>query len=218
MILAPTLRKLVVTAHVASSVGWLGALAVFFAHAVASLLSRDPQVVDALSQSMGLTAWVVILPLCLSALATGLVAALGSGWGLFRHYWVLFKLLLTAGATMVLLLKLAPISYLARASTALHSASDLQDLRMSLTMHAAGGLVILVAALALAVFKPKGMTRYGLSRQRASVDEGMASVYETGGAMPAWVKGFVLIIILLLCLGALLLIGGHGPGAHMPHH
>ena len=37
MTMTAPLRKLTLTAHVTASVGWLGALAVFFAHALASL-------------------------------------------------------------------------------------------------------------------------------------------------------------------------------------
>jgi hypothetical protein len=113
MNMTPPLRKLALTAHVTTSVGWLGALAVFLGHALASLISQDEQMVRAASLAMGLTAWFVILPLSLASLTTGLVQALGTAWGLFRHYWVLFKLLLTAVATIVLLLKLGPIRYLA---------------------------------------------------------------------------------------------------------
>ena len=40
MSMTPPLRKLALTAHVSASVGWLGALAVFLAHALASLLRR----------------------------------------------------------------------------------------------------------------------------------------------------------------------------------
>lgn len=50
--------------------------------------------VRAAALAMGLTAWFVILPLSLAALTTGLVQALGTAWGSFRHYWILFKLLL----------------------------------------------------------------------------------------------------------------------------
>ncbi len=146
--MTPSVRKLALTVHVTASVGWLGALAVFFAHALASLISQDEKTVRAASLAMGIAAWFVILPLSLATLMTGLVQALGTAWGLFRHYWILFKLLLTTVATLVLLLKLAPISYLAETSTqATFSSVDLIGLRTSLTVHAAGGLLVLLAQL-----------------------------------------------------------------------
>ncbi|MGH8609034.1 MAG: hypothetical protein ACREX9_16960, partial [Gammaproteobacteria bacterium] len=84
----------------------------------------------------------------------------------FRNYWVLAKLLLTILATIVLLLKMEPISYLAgvAAETTLLSA-DLLGLRVSLMAHAGGGLLVLLAATTLAVYKPRGMTRYGARKQ-----------------------------------------------------
>jgi hypothetical protein len=45
MMSSPATRKLTLTAHVLSSIGWFGALLVFLAHTVASLMSGDPQVV-----------------------------------------------------------------------------------------------------------------------------------------------------------------------------
>ena len=41
----PRLRKFVLTAHVVSSVGWLGAIAVFLALAIAGLASQQAQLV-----------------------------------------------------------------------------------------------------------------------------------------------------------------------------
>ena len=111
------LANTTLTAHVPASVGWVGALAVFLVHALASLISQDAQMVRAASLAMGLTAWFVILQLSLASFATGIVQALGTSWGLFRHYWILFKLLLTAVATIVLLLKLGSISSLTDLAT-----------------------------------------------------------------------------------------------------
>jgi len=211
------LRKLTLTAHVTASVGWLGALAVFLAHAVVSLISQDAQVVRAASLAMGLSAWFVILPLSLASLITGLVQALGTPWGLFRHYWVLAKLLLTVLATIVLLLKLEPISYLAGvAAETTFSSGDLTGLRISLMTHAVGGLLVLLAVVTLAVYKPQGMTRYGMRKQR---ERGNAVVgYGFGSAIgtPRWVKVFgIIVIVLVLLVGIMMLGGGHGPGAHM---
>ena len=104
MTMTPRLRKFALTAHVTSSVGWLGAVAVFLALAVAGLTSQDAQTVRAAYLAMELTGWFVLVPLSLASLLTGLVQSLGTAWGLFRHYWVLFKLLINVVATIVLLL------------------------------------------------------------------------------------------------------------------
>lgn len=193
--MSPRARKLVLTAHVTTSVGWLGALAVFLVHALVGLMSQEEQVVRATSIAMGLTAWVVIMPLCIATLVTGLTQALASAWGVARHYWVFFKLVITVIATAVLLLKLGPISVLAdAASTAAFSSGDLLGLRRSLALHAAGGVLILLGAAALGVYKPAGLI---------------------GNALPKWVKVFGgLIFILMMLVAMMLLAGGHGPGAH----
>src|SRR5687768_13979193 len=109
MIMTPAVRKLLLTAHVIASIGWLGALAVFLAHAVLAQVSEGARIVHATSIAMCLTAWLVIMPLSLATLVTGVAQALGTAWGLFRHYWILFKLILTVLATIVLLLELGPI-------------------------------------------------------------------------------------------------------------
>ncbi|CAN7761292.1 hypothetical protein LJR084_007191 [Variovorax sp. LjRoot84] len=216
MTMSAPLRKLTLTAHVTASVGWLGALAVFFAHTLASMISQDEQMVRAASLAMDLTAWFVILPLSLASLTTGLIQALGTAWGLFRHYWILFKLLLTAVATGVLLLKLQPISYLADvAAEATFSSADLIGLRTSLVVHTGGGLLVLLAAVTLAVYKPRGMTRYGVRKQREQGNARAGSDLGSTTSTPLWVKVFGgIVIVLILIVGAMLLGGGHGPGAH----
>ncbi|MBA3772774.1 MAG: hypothetical protein H0X13_09905 [Ramlibacter sp.] len=204
MIMSPRTRKLLLTAHVTTSVGWCGALAVFLAHALVAVMSREEQIVRAMSIAMGLTAWLVIMPLSLATLVTGLTQALGTAWGLLRHYWVLFKLLLTAVATVVLLLKLGPISMLAEAAgKATFSSSDLVGLRTSLALHAAAGLVVLLAAVVLAIYKPAGLVRKGPLASGAIL------------VLPLWVKFFgTVIAVLILLVGIMMFFGGHGPGAH----
>lgn len=217
MIMTQPVRKLALTAHVVASIGWIGALAVFFAHAMAGVLSQDEQIVRAVSLAMGITAWFVILPLGLAAFATGLMQALGTAWGLLRHYWVLFKLVLTAVATIVLLLKLGPISYLVEeAAKASFSSADLLGLRTSILIHAGGGLLVLLTAATLALYKPQGMTPFGMRRQRVPVDAGNERGPGTATGTPRWAKAFgIVLVILILAVGAMSLLGGHGPGAHV---
>ena len=62
MIVTPGLRKFALTAHVTSSVGWLGAVAAFLALAVVGLIGRDAQTVRASYLSMELIGWYVIVP------------------------------------------------------------------------------------------------------------------------------------------------------------
>lgn len=167
MTMRRALRDFALTAHVTSSVGFLGAVAGFLALAIAGLASQDTQVVRAAYVANGLTARFVIAPLCFASLLTGLVMSLGTRWGLFRHYWVLVKLLLTVLTTLVLMNQMAPINHIAAvaAETPL-SAADFRALRSSLVVHAGSGLLVLIVTTTLSVYKPPGMTRYGW-RKRA---------------------------------------------------
>jgi len=162
MTMPPRLRKFMLAVHVSSSVGLLGAVAGFLALAIAGLTSEDAGIVRAAYPAMEVTAWCVIVPLALAALLVGLVESLGTRWGLFRHYWVLAKLLLTVLAVIVLLLQMQVIGLVADAAaeTTL-SRDDLREARMALVAHAAGGLLVLLVPAALSVYKPRGRTRYG---------------------------------------------------------
>jgi hypothetical protein len=169
MTLTPRLRKLAVTAHVTASVGWLGAVVVFLALSVASLTSQNPQTVRGAFLVMELTGWAVLVPLSLASLLTGLLCALGSTWGLFQHHWVLFKLVINVVATIVLLLFMQTLDYLAdvAAHTTTLSSGELDGLRSpSPMLHAVAALLLLVVATTLAIYKPRGMTRYGQRRQQ----------------------------------------------------
>ncbi len=108
------LRWFALTAHVASSVGWLGAVVSFLALAIAGLTSGDAQMVRATCLTMEVTGWFVIVPLSLATLPTGLIMSLGTEWGLILHYWVVVKLLITIFATILLLVHMQPVGHLAR--------------------------------------------------------------------------------------------------------
>ena len=162
--MTPGLRKLALTAHVTSSVGWLGAVAGFLALAVAGLTSRDAQLVRSAYLAMELTGWYVLVPLCLASLMTGLVMSLGTPWGLFRHYWVLIKFLITAVSALILFVYTQTLSPLGRlAADATLSVDDLRN--PSPVLHSAAALLALLVTTTLSVYKPRGMTRYGRRRQ-----------------------------------------------------
>ena len=160
------MRRFALAAHVVSSVGWLGAVACVLALAVAGLASEDAQTVRAVYPAMEVAAWYVLLPLALASLLTGVVQGLGTKWGLFRHYWVVIKLGINLLATVVLLLYLETLGSLADAA-ATSSGADLSGVRSaSPVLHAGAALLLLVVATVLAVYKPRGVTRYGWRKQQ----------------------------------------------------
>lgn len=164
--MTPSVRKFALTAHVTSSVGLLGSIAAFLALAVAGLTSQDIQMARFAYPAMELVAQSVIVPLAFASLLTGIIQSLGTPWGLFRHYWVLAKLLLTAFATTVLLIKIKLVSYAAYlAREIVLSRADLHAAGLELAVHAAGGLLVLLVPAVLSVYKPRGLTPYGRRKQ-----------------------------------------------------
>lgn len=167
MTVTPRLRKFALTAHVVSSVGWLGAVVAFLPLAVAGLTSRDAQTVRAAYLAMELVGWYALVPLSLASLLTGLVQSLGTKWGLFRHYWVLFKLLITVLSTIVLLMYMETLGYLS--GVAADPTIDIGVVRSSSpVLHAGVGLLLLLVAAVLSVYKPQGMTGYGRRKQHGT--------------------------------------------------
>jgi uncharacterized membrane protein len=162
MTMPPRLRKFVLTAHVTTSVGWLGAVLAYVALDVTAMTSPDVQTVRGAYLAMESTAWYVIVPLALASVLIGIINALGTPWGLFRHYWVLLKLLLTLIATTVLLVETQTISGLAQAAA---TSADPRQLPGTLP-HSIGGLAILLVTTILSVYKPRGVTPYGWRKQR----------------------------------------------------
>ncbi len=163
MTMTPRVRRFALTAHVTSSVGWLGAVAAFVALATVGLTSQDAETVRGAYLAMEPTAWFVLVPLAFASLLTGLVQGLGTAWGLFRHYWVVFKLLINVVATTVLLIYMDTFSVLG--DVAADQSADLGTVRnASPLLHAVAALLLLLAATALAVYKPRGVTPYGHKR------------------------------------------------------
>lgn len=176
MIMTSGLRKVALTTHVTSSIGWFGAVAAFLALAIAGMASQDPQLVRAAYLVMGLITWFVIVPLALVSGLAGVVSSLGTRWGLFRYYWVLMKLVITILATLILLVHTQPIDLLAGAAakTAVPSA-NLYRTQIQMVVASDGTLVVLLVLTVLSVYKPRGMTRYR-QRKQDEQRQGVAAV------------------------------------------
>jgi hypothetical protein len=166
MKLGPNLRKLTRTIHVTVTVGWLGAVAGFLALAIVGLNSQDRQLVSAVYLSMDIITRYVIVPLSLvPLLLTGPLLSLGTPWGLFRHYWIVVKLVINVLSTLILLVHLRPIEHMAHIAAAGTISSADRGAQIQLVVAAAAGLLAFLAATALAVYKPRAMTVYGWRKQ-----------------------------------------------------
>lgn len=157
--MSPGLRKLALACHLVVAIGWIGAVLAYLALATAAEVSDSPETVRAAWIAMELTGWYVILPLAVASLLTGLIMAIGTRWGLFRHYWVVFSLVLTSLATAVLVVHMPTVSSQADAARGADPA-QLASLGSDLE-HPLIGLFVLLAVLILNIYKPLGVTRYG---------------------------------------------------------
>lgn len=148
-------RRLNLMLHVATSVGWIGAVAAFAVIAAfgVTLPVSSPAAVG-VYRALDVVMWAVIVPLAVLSLLTGVLQAVGTPWGLFRHYWVIAKLVFTVGATALLLLHTRVSGQAAdlAAATDPHLAPLQQQLLVDSL--AAGALLLVIAALGWV--KPKG--------------------------------------------------------------
>jgi uncharacterized membrane protein len=166
-------RKLVLLFHVTCSVGWFGAVLAFIPLAVAVVNSAEDDLARGAYLAADLLLRFVIVPLALASVVTGVLSSLVSARGLVRHYWVIAKLVLTVAATVVLLLQIEPIGAAAERTAAPEGGPLPEAAGLSMLVHAIGGVVVLLAVTALAVYKPRGTTRFaarsarGGSRQSA---------------------------------------------------
>lgn len=149
--------KFVLTSHVTTSVGWLGAVVVFLALAITGLSSQSVELARACFVAMEVSTWYVILPFCFTSLVTGIIQAVGTKWGLFKHYWIVVKLFLTVTSTLLLILHLKPIGDLSVTamqptfSNAEHSAQSIDMIKKS----GAAALVLLLITT-ISIYKPWG--------------------------------------------------------------
>ena len=161
--MTPRFSRLMLTTHISFSVGWFGIVAGFLALSIVGLIGNAP-IASACYLSMNVIAWFVILPFCICSLLTGLIQSLGTHWGLFKHYWIVVKLILTLVATIVLLLHMQPIRHIATvASETSLSITDLRSLRIQLIADAGAALLVLLATTTVSVYKPWGKTEFALA-------------------------------------------------------
>jgi hypothetical protein len=200
MMMSAALRKFALTTHITSSVGWLGSVAAFLALAIAGVGSQDSQTVRAAYLAMHLITWFVIVPFSLASFFTGLVESLGTPWGLFRHYWVVTKLLLT-----VLLVHTQPIDRIAEvAAQSVLSSADLRQLRLRLIGDASAALFVLLVTTTLSIYKPWRMTPCGIRQQYAATEHWHAArhrVRPSGRYVLIAIGAFLAVILLIHLFG-----------------
>jgi len=171
MTMTPRLSKAVLTSHITFSVGWLGAVAVFLVLAITGLTTQNIQLARSTIIAMELSAWFVIVPFCLTSFFTGVVQAVWTKWGLFKHYWIVVKLFLTVASTILLLLHMQPISYLAGvAKDASFSNSQHAGQLIDLIAKAGAAILVLIAITTISIYKPWGKIKLTQSNNNQSIN------------------------------------------------
>ncbi len=152
--MSPSQRKLVLAAHVVISVGLFGVYAAMLVLGIAGATAADRESSSSAYRAMGILKNLVP-PGAIGVVLTGVVLSLGTSWGLFKHLWVVVKLVLTVAALPISILLVFPAIQRAISDPASESAP--------LTLLVATGLVALSlgAATTIAVYKPWGLVARG---------------------------------------------------------
>ena len=211
MVLRPNISKLNLISHITFSIGWIGAVTVFLVLAITGLINQDIVVSRAAYIAIELSAVYVIVPFCLASFFTGVVQAVGTKWGLLKHYWIAVKLFLTLGVTVFLLLHLKPIKYLAGIASGTPLAYTQEySLRVQAIAQAGAAILLLLAITTISIYKPWGRIRFGIHNDSKSnsMQYKISTVQRSKGFYI--LIGFAVVVITLIIIH---LFGG-GIGIH----
>jgi hypothetical protein len=166
--LSASARRLWLTIHVVSSVGWLGAGMVMVIFSYLGVLDTGGTLGPHAYAVIHFLDLTLIVPLVLISIVTGVVLSLGTKWGLVQHSWVLAKLVIA----LAIVAFATAFEHFWVIELAERLASDANadpgrlgwQLAATLTVF----LVGLLIATILSIYKPWGRTRWGV---RALQDE-----------------------------------------------
>lgn len=173
--MSPFVRKAALAIHLAVSVGWIGAAAAYLALAIRAMSNPQAAIIRSSWSTFAFLGWYVLVPLALLTLATGLLMAAGTRWGVLHHYWVVISLLLTVLAVAVLVSHMGDVT--ARMQATATGSADPAGLA-SEVLHSGLGLLVLLVVHTLNVYKPRGLTRLGWRAQERRKGA------ESGGRVP----------------------------------
>jgi hypothetical protein len=145
-------RKLLVVLHVLTSVSGVGTALAVLLVLVGGVSTTDPAGQDAALRLAEQGQYYLGIPLLSVAVVVGTLSALYSPWGLFRHSWVLKKLVLTLVNLAVPIFVVGP---------RITRVAD-EPLAAWLVFGGIGAqLLLFVLATVLSVYKPKGLVTLG---------------------------------------------------------
>jgi hypothetical protein len=148
----PRWRKALLTLHIATAVGWLGADLVLLTFGVAGLRGAEPALVYPAAEMIGR---YVFAPLSLAVLLIGVLSALLSPWRLLRHWWVVTKLgIVTVMVVLVFVSLLPGLEHAGELGPALPGRD-----RINLVVAPSVSSTLLLISTLLSTYKPWGRLR-----------------------------------------------------------
>jgi hypothetical protein len=147
-------HKVVLCAHILTSVGWFGVAVVVACAGLLAASTGDPSLPPVLYRTVETAPWLSI-PMGLAAIASGVVLGLGTTFGLVRHWWVVAKIAISAAVVVTDALLVERVAHDAVATG--HAPTPLYG---STIAH----VVLLAVATVLSVFKPRGRTPWSHQR------------------------------------------------------
>lgn len=166
---SPSMRKLMLTLHVAFSVGWLGLIVGMDAMAIVGAATNSTVTENSIYTVMTLMDEIFLGMTSLFALLTGLIGAVGTKWHLMRRYWISTKFLMTLG---LMAFGFGVNHPLIAKATALVAAgappAQVRTAGIPLAICASFAVAMLIFMTVLSTYKPWGLTRYGRRKQAAS--------------------------------------------------
>ena len=154
-------HRVLVTLHVALSVGWLGASMVMLTLSIAARVSQPDTHASSAYWAMRLLADVLLIPLSLSVILIGVLVAATTPWGLLRYRWVLVKLIATCVAVLLSLLALPAITQIAYQDATRHAVAAARDAGTRLIIAGSVSVALYLSLTAISIFKPWGRTARG---------------------------------------------------------
>lgn len=159
-------RKVMLTVHIAVSVGWLGLVDAMLAMALTGTVTDDVALRDACFTTMSLMDAIFLGLTSLFAWITGIVGAAGTKWHLMRRHWVAIKFVATTTLMMfgfgAIHPGIAKVNALIRQGA---PAGQVHRAGVQLVSFILFAALTLITMVILSTYKPWGLTRYGRRRQ-----------------------------------------------------
>jgi hypothetical protein len=162
-------RQAVLTVHLISSLGWIGADLGLLVLAITASANGTPRVGQGACVALAFLATWITAPVSVIALISGVLLSMATKWGVFRYTWVVVSLVLNALMVLLVVFALGPLyrgaEHLVLAAPATSPVADiLGGRRFELMAPPCVAFVVLTGVTIINVYKPWG--RFGWPRRR----------------------------------------------------